>query len=62
METIKVTRTVYPDNRPATFNEWSRFIFSQCKLKVKTKKTGWEGNIFIPKKTENGNNFCKQSN
>ena len=51
MGTIKVSKTVYPDNKPKSFNEWSMFILSQLKADIKPKKNGWEQNIYIPKKS-----------
>ena len=52
METIRVVRTVYPDNRPKDFNEWSMWFWGMYKIEMeKTKmKTSWDRNIYIPKK------------
>ena len=49
METIKIVKTVFPDNRPKEFNEWAEWFWGQFKINHPKKENGWEKNIYIPK-------------
>jgi hypothetical protein len=51
METIKVVKTVYPDVAPKNFDDWAKWLWSQYRIEIDRAKTGWEKNIYRPKKS-----------
>jgi len=50
METIRIAKTVYPEVETKNFNEWAKWLFGQYKIEIDKNKTGWEKNIYTPKK------------
>ena len=51
MEKLKISKTVYPDVQPTSFNEWAKMIWSEFKIELDKGKSGWEKNVYIPKKS-----------
>ena len=50
MKTVKISKTVFPANKPKDFNEWSMWFFGCYKMELEKIKQGWDKNIYIPKK------------
>ncbi|CAB4151678.1 hypothetical protein UFOVP597_29 [uncultured Caudovirales phage] len=49
MEKLKISKTVYPDVNPSSFNEWAKMIWQEFKIDLNKNLSGWEKNIYIPK-------------
>ena len=49
MKTIRISRTVFPKDKPANFNQWSMYFFGMYATELAKVKTGWDKNIYTPK-------------
>jgi hypothetical protein len=49
MKTIKISRTVFPKDRPENFNQWSMWFFGLYAVELGKVKQGWEKNSYTPK-------------
>lgn len=49
MKTIKISRTVFPKDKPANFNQWSAYFFGMYATEMAKVKQGWERNEYKPK-------------
>jgi hypothetical protein len=51
MEAIRIVKTVFPDQRPKDFNEWSQWFWGLYKVEIDKKKnlSNWDRNIYNPK-------------
>ena len=50
METIRISKTIYPEGSTNNFNEWAKWMWAQYKIEIDKTKKGWEKNIYTPKK------------
>ena len=52
METLRVVKTIFPENRPSDFNEWSQWFWGLYGKELERKKNikSWDRNIYKPKK------------
>ena len=50
MKTIRISRTVFPKDKPKNFNEWSAYFFGMYATEMAKVKTGWEKNTYNLKK------------
>lgn len=49
MKTIKISRTVFPKDRPENFNQWSMWFFGMYSTELAKVKQGWDKNSYTPK-------------
>ena len=50
MKTIKISKTVFPKDKPSNFNEWSAYFFGMYATEMAKVKIGWEKNTYTIKK------------
>lgn len=49
MKAIKISKTVFPKDKPKDYNEWAMWFWGCYKMEMEKVKTGWDKNIYIPK-------------
>ena len=49
MKTIRISKTVFPKDKPANFNQWAMYFFGMYSTELAKVKTGWEKNNYTPK-------------
>ena len=49
MKTIKISRTVFPKDRPENFNQWSMWFFGLYSIELAKVKKGWDRNEYKQK-------------
>ena len=49
MKTLRVSKTIFPKDRPSDFNQWAQFIFGCYAFEQGKIKEGWDKNIYKPK-------------
>ena len=50
MKTIRISKTVFPKDKPANFNEWSMYFFGMYATEMAKVKIGWDKNTYNLKK------------
>lgn len=49
MKTIRISKTVFPKDRPENFNQWSMWFFGLYSTELAKVKQGWDKNSYTPK-------------
>ena len=49
MKTIRISKTVFPKDRPENFNQWSMWFFGMYATELAKVKQGWDRNEYKPK-------------
>ena len=50
MKTIRISKTVFPKDKPKNFNEWSAYFFGMYATEMAKVKIGWDKNTYNLKK------------
>ena len=50
MKTIRISKTIFPKDKPKNFNEWSAYFFGMYATEMAKVKQGWEKNSYNLKK------------
>lgn len=49
MKTIRISKTIFPKDKPKDFNEWSMWFFGVYAEEMSKVRVGWDKNIYKPK-------------
>ena len=50
MKTIKISRTVFPKDKPSDFNQWAQWFWGCYSIEQAKIKHDWDKNIYKPLK------------
>jgi hypothetical protein len=49
MKTIRISKTVFPKDRPENFNQWSMWFWGLYAQSIEKSKNDWSRNEYKPK-------------
>ena len=49
MKSLRISKTIFPKDKPKDFNEWSMYFFGMYATEMAKVKQGWDKNVYKPK-------------